>query len=212
MNKALPALIAIAVLAGLCWLFPPFHIRSLKEVREAEAGVQFNAADLVERFWSGELLPATSGAAEASEVLEVIASNPPSVRERFGRTVGVSSSYFLFVHGVGRVVGTDDDSIGLSLEPDGNEAQIIIPLGFVFGNAVRDGTGLLNPSDYPNAQEFNDISAALNTMVETNVMPQLKQIATIGSRVQFAGCAEVADEELDLKPLSLVPVYVKAEE
>ena len=86
----------------------------------------------------------------------------------------------------------------------------MIELGFVFGNAVRDATGLITASSYPNAQEFNDISAALNSMVEANVLPQLQQIAKVGDRIQFVGCAEVGDEDTDLKPLKLVPVMVKA--
>jgi predicted lipoprotein len=74
---------------------------------------------------------------------------------------------------------------------------------------VRDATGLIKASNYPNAQEFNDISAALNSIVETNVLPQLQRIAKVGGRIQFAGCVEVGEEESDLKSLKLVPILVK---
>jgi predicted lipoprotein len=211
MKRGLPGLIILIALAGLCWAFPPFHIRSLKAVRAAQEGAQFNAADFVARFWNEKLLPAASQAADAAKVLDAIAAGPKNVREQFGRTVGVSSSYFLFLRGSGRVVSVDTDSIGLSLNAEGTNAQVVVPLGPVFGNAVRDGTGLLDSSAYPNAQQFNDISAALNSMVETNVLPQFQRIATPGRRIQFAGCAEISDEDTDLKPLKLVPVAVKAE-
>jgi len=209
MKKARPLLILIVVLAALCWFFPPFHVRSLKAVRQAAASMQFNAADFASKFWEEQLLPAAQQAADAAAVVEQINSNPKSVREQFGRTVGMGDSYYLFLRGDGRVVSADEDSIGLSLEPEGDDGQIVIELGFVFGNAVRDATGLIKASTYPNAQEFNDISAALNTMVETNVLPHLQKIAKVGSRVHFVGCVEVGDEELDLKPLKLVPVEVK---
>jgi predicted lipoprotein len=203
--------IAAIVLAGVCWAFPPFHIRSVKQVQADIAGATFNPTNFVETFWSEKLLPAAAQAVDAEKVLAVIAANPQRLREQFGRTVGVSSSYFLFVHGTGHIVSVDDDSIGLSLKPAGSDVDISVPLGLVFGNAVRDGTGLLNSSSYPNAQEFNDISAALDHIVETQVVPELKKIATVGKRVQFVGCVEVADEETDLKPLKLVPVSVKDE-
>ena len=141
----------------------------------------------------------------------MIVTAPKQIREKFGRTVGVSSSYFLFLRGAGRVISVDSDNIGLSLTNEGDEADLLVPLGPVFGNAVRDGIGLLDSSSYPNAQEFNDISAALNNMVETNVLPHLQRIATVGKRVRFAGCAEVNDEDQDLKPLKLVPISVEAE-
>jgi predicted lipoprotein len=211
MKRALPWLIILAVLVVVCWVFPPFHIRSLKAVRAAQMSAQFNATDFVGQFWREKLLPATEKAADATQVIAAVAGDPAKVREQFGRTVGVSSSYFLFVRGVGRVVSASDDSIGLALKSEGDTAEIVVPLGLVFGNAVRDGTGLLDSSSYPNAQEFNDISAALNSMVETNVLPQLQQMAKVGKRIQFAGCVEVADEEADLKPLKLVPITVKPE-
>jgi predicted lipoprotein len=192
--------------------FPPFHVRSLKAVRAAAANQQFNATDFAVGFWTEKLRSAAEQAADAGAILDKINSDPQTVREQFGRTVGMGSSYYLFVRGDGRVVSADEDSVGLSLTPDGDEAQIVIELGFVFGNAVRDATGLIKASSYPNAQEFNDISAALNSMVETNVLPQLQQIAKVCDRIQFVGCAEVGDEDTDLKPLKLVPVMVKKQE
>jgi len=209
MKKAIPGLVVLAALALLCVLFPPLHVRSLKAVREVEASQQFNAADFAGGFWGDKLLPAADQATDAAAVLDKINSDPKSVRELFGHTVGVGSSYYLFLRGAGRVVSADENSIGLSLQPTGDEAQIVIDLGFVFGNAVRDATGLIKASSYPNAQEFNDISAALNSMVETNVLPHLQQIAKVGGHVQFVGCVEVGDEDMDLKPLKLVPILVK---
>ncbi len=211
MNKAVPALIVVCVLAALCWAFPPFHIRSVKQVKADLAGATFNPSNFVEKFWIEKLLPSASQAVEAEKVLAAIAANPQKVREQFGRTLGISSTYCLYLRGNGRVVSVTDDSIGLSLKGEGAAVDISVPLGLVFGNALRDGTGLINSSTFPNAQEFNDISAGLNAVVETKVLPEFQKLATVGKRVQFVGCVEVADEETDLKPLKLVPVSVKAE-
>lgn len=211
MKRALPGLIILIALTGLCLVCPPFHIRSLKTVRAAQEGAECNPANFAGKFWNEKLLPAISQAADAAKVLDAIGAGPQKVREQFGRTVGVSSSYFYFLRGSGRVVSADADTIGLSLNADGTNAQVVVPLGPVFGNAVRDGTGLLDSTAYPNSQQFNDISAALNSLVETNVLPQFQRIATPFRRVQFAGCVEVSDEETDLKPLKLVPIVVKPE-
>ncbi len=205
-------MLVVTVAVVVMWLtFPPFHVRSLKLMREARGDQQLDAAEFAFRFWNEQLLPAAETAADAAAVLEAIASAPQTAREQFGRTVGVADSYFLFVRGSGTVVSADENSVGLSLQADSDEPQIAIELGFVFGNAVRDATGLIDASSYPNAQEFNDISAALNGMVETNVLPRLRQLARVGTRIRFAGCAEVGDEELDLKPLKLVPVMIQTD-
>jgi predicted lipoprotein len=211
MKRILPWLISGLVVAGFCWAFPPFHIRSSKQVKEQIASTQFNATNFIERFWNDQLLQATDRAADVEKVLAMIAVQPQAAREQFGRSVGISSSYYFFLRGTGRVVSVSDDNIGLSLKAEGDEADVLVPLGLVFGNAVRDGTGLLNSSTFPNAQEFNDIAAGLNNLVETRVLPELQRLAVVGKRVQFVGCVEVADEEQDLKPLKLVPISVKLE-
>ena len=76
---------------------------------------------------------------------------------------------------------------------------------------MRDGTGLLSANDYPNSQDFNDISAALNHLVETSAQPKLRAQAKIGARISFAGCAEVNDEAADLKPLKVIPLQTQSE-
>ena len=83
--------------------------------------------------------------------------------------------------------------------------------GLVFGNALRDGTGLLNVNDYPNSQDFNAISEALNHIVETRVLPKLREQAKVGATISFAGCAEVDDESSDLKPLKVIPIQTEAQ-
>jgi predicted lipoprotein len=88
----------------------------------------------------------------------------------------------------------------------GNEAEVSIQTGLIFGDALRDGTGLLNPSDFSNSQNFNDISAALDHIAESRVIPALRKQAKVGATIFFAGCAEVDDESTDLKPLKVIPI------
>ncbi len=78
--------------------------------------------------------------------------------------------------------------------------------GNVFGNAIRDGAGVVNVSDYPNSQDFNAISSEIDRRVEERVLPGLRSAATVGKSVRFVGCAEVTDEAADLHPLHVVPL------
>jgi predicted lipoprotein len=211
MIRSLPLLIGTCVVAIICWLFPPFHVRSLSEVRDAQAGARFNAPVFAEQFWNERLLPSLDQAADAEKVLAALADGPKRAREQFGRTVGISSSFYLFVRGTGRVVTVDEEQIGLSLKTGGEDVDIVVLVGLVFGNAVRDGTGLLDSSAFPNSQEFNAISAALNEIVETKVLPEWQRVAIVGKRLQFAGCVGMDGEDEDWKPLQLVPIFVRIE-
>lgn len=211
MKRFLPLIICLALLGGLFAAYPPFRIRSQAARLKAVEETTFNPTGFVEKFWSASLLPATDKAVDVGKVLAVIAEDPSKVRGQFGRTVGISSSYSLFVRGKGRVVSVSEDAIGLAVRATGDEPDVTIPLGIVISNVVRDGTGLLSSSSYPNAQEFNEISAGLNKIVEEKVMPEAKRVAVVGKTLEFAGCVEVEDEDMDLKPLEVVPVSAKAE-
>jgi predicted lipoprotein len=203
--------VIVLLIAGFCLAFPPIRIKSKTARQQAVAESTFQAATFVEKFWNENLLAASGQAVEAEKVLGVIAENPSKVREQFGRTVGISSSYGLHIRGKGRVVSVSEDAVGLAVLRQDDVADVTIPLGFVFSNIVRDGTGLLDSSNYPNAQQFNEISAELNKIVEEKVMPEVTRLAEIGKVLEFVGCVEVEDEETDLMPLEVVPISVKPE-
>ena len=201
--------IAITVIASVCWLFPPFHVVTMKTAAAEKAVVTFNSTQFAETFWTNQLPSALKKTVTAEMLLPVIQSDAAMAKKKFSRSLGLSENYFYFLHDEGKIISVSDDEISLAVTKNSTNAEIILEAGLVFGNALRDGTGLLNASDYPNSQDFNDISAALNHIVETRVLPKLRAQAKVGARISFAGCAEVDDESTDLKPLKVIPIQTE---
>lgn len=204
-------LIAVAALAALCWAFPLFHVVPLKQAAEQREAGGFHAARFVEQFWNETLLKSLDKAIRAEVLLPSIRSDPAAARKAHARQLGLSESYIYFVAGRGHVLAVADGEIALAVTSGATNAEIALLTGLVFGNAVRDGTGLLDVNDYPNSQDFNDISAELNKLIETHVLPKLRERAKVGATIRFAGCAEVADESADLQPLKLIPIQAEVE-
>jgi predicted lipoprotein len=209
--RAVRWFVLIAVIACICWLFPLFHIVPLKAAKAEKAAAEFNPTQFAEKFWTNQLLPSLSQTIKADVLLVAIQSDPAAAKKRFSRTIGLSGTYYYFLSGSGRVVSVSDDEISLAITPGGTNAEISVQCGLIFGDAVRDGTGLLNESAFSNSQDFNDISAALDHVVETRVLPELRRQAKVGAQISFAGCAEVDDETLDLHPLKVIPIQAKVE-
>ena len=199
-------LLAMVGVVGLGWRFPLFHLVPLAQAAREKAAVTFSPAGFAEKFWDERLRPSFSRAVPTENLLPAIQTNPAEAKKQFGRSFGVSESYTYFVAGQGRVLTVSDDEILLAVTEGATNAEISLQTGLLFGNAVRDGTGLLSVNDYPDSQDFNAISEALNRLVETRVQPKLREAAKVGATVRFVGCAEVNDESSDLKPLKLVPV------
>jgi predicted lipoprotein len=122
--------------------------------------------------------------------------------------VGLGSVYYYFIKGTGRIVSVEKDFVGLSLRDDQPAVQISLATGNIFGNAVRDGTGLLDVNEFANSQDFNAVSSEINRRIEEQVLPDLRQRAAIGAGVRFVGCVEII-EETDLRPLRIVPFIVE---
>lgn len=208
MRRVLSWLTAIVVFTGICWLFPLFHVVPLERATKEKASATFDPAQFAGKFWDETLLKSLDKATSAEVLLATIQTNPIVARQKFSHSVGVSDSYTYFLSGRGHVIAVSDDEISLAVGTNSTNANIVLQAGLVFGNAIRDGTGLLNVNDFPNSQDFNGISEALNHLVETQVQPKLREQAKVGATVRFVGCAEVNDESADLHPLKVVPISV----
>jgi predicted lipoprotein len=132
------------------------------------------------------------------------------MRRSYGHRLGLATTSSYLVAGEGTIVSADARSVAISLDNDQrNDAEVVIELGPVFGNAIRDGSGLLDVSDFPNAQDFNALSAEINRRVEEKVLPALAAGAETGRVVRFAGGAEVADAAGAPAVLRVVPFKVE---
>jgi predicted lipoprotein len=190
------------------YLLPPFHVVSLEATRQQSATTVFDAADYVDSFWQGPLLDASRQAVDAADLLAAFHHDFADTATRFGRRLGLSGNSYYLVSGQGQIVSVGNDAIAISLRDDGS-ADVLIELGPVFGNAIRDGSGLLDVSDFANAQEFNGLSAEINRRVEEEVIPLLEANAAVGTRVRFVGGVEVADSAGAPNSLTVVPVVVE---
>ena len=211
MNRAAPILIAIVVLCAGIWLVPLVHFVPLKSARQHSTEATFNPSAFAETFWSERLLESMDKAVDAAVLLAEIKQDPKEAREKHGRTLGLSGTYYYFVSGTGRILTVDKESVSLTLGAKDSTVDIILETGNIFGNAVRDGTGLIDVNDYPNSRDFNDISSEINRRIEERVLPPLRAKAAVGATVHFAGCAEISDETTDLHPLVLVPIVAEVQ-
>jgi len=201
-------LLGLGIVGGLCWLYPPFRIVPLGQAQREQLRGAFDAPAFARAFWDQKLLPAAPRAIPVAELLNVLAQDPAAARKRFGRALGLSSTTCFFVEGSGRIVSVDNESISVALEDVPTGTGVRLSTGLLFVNTVRDATGLLDVNEFPNSQDFNAISAELNHLVETQVLPALRQHAAVGRKIRFAGCTELGEGPVP-KVLEVIPVQVE---
>jgi predicted lipoprotein len=189
--------------------FPLFHVVPLQTARQQAADAAFNAEAFVESFWNEQLLQARAQAIEADQLVAALRENPAAA-SKLGRQLGMSRATSYFVSGTGRIVCVSPEAVSIALHGGSDDdAVVVIETGPVFGNAIRDGSGLLDVSAFPNSRDFNAISTAINRRVEDDVLPALRSKAAVGSTVRFLGCAEVDDPASGVSPLRVVPIRIE---
>jgi len=208
MNRVFAILGMLAAVGVLAWFFPLFHVVSRESLRAEKEQAVFRAADFVKEFWSAKLTPALVEAADARAVLAVLRESPEQGRTQYGRSVGLGRSSLYFLRGRGAIVSVDSKQIGVSLADATGDADIVLVTDLLFGNTVRDATGLLSGDDFPNSQQFNEVSTELNRTIELTIIPRLKQQAKVGAVIEFVGCAEVTNLPRDVTPLKVIPLNV----
>jgi len=190
-----------------CWLLPPFHVISLRQHRLTEQQTVFDGAAFARNFWDQKLIPSSAAAMDATALAAALAKDYPAAQKQFGHSPGFSSTTSFFIKGSGRITAVEKDTVHIALEGVTNAPDILLPTGLIFGNVVRDASGLLNASDFPNSQDFNAIAAGLNHIVETDVLPALRAQAAVGKTIRFAGGVE-RDEDTKTDPWTVVPVKI----
>jgi predicted lipoprotein len=196
----------IALLLGaavLCYALPPVKIVR----KHAGASASTSPTDIAaaaQQAWDDRLR--TSKAINATELLAAIRTDSDAASKKYGRRIGVGGSYYYFIAGTGRVLNKTKSRIDLAVAEGVKDSDVVIEAGNIFGNAIRDGTGVFKLIDFENSKDFNQLSEELNKIVETRVLPTLRETAAVGSEVKFTGVAEVSDEDLDLRPLRIVPI------
>lgn len=201
-------IVAGVIVVGLLVVYPPFRIAS-KSAPPPVGGnappAEFDPVAFAEGFWSGKLIPAASTATDAGTLLAALRADPAAAAKAHAHRVGLGSAAYYFARGTGRITAVERSRILVEIAGE----TIAIRTGPVFGNAVRDGTGLLDVNNVPGLAEFNALSAELNRLVEQRVEPALKE-ATVGATLTFAGCAEAPETLPASGPLlNFIPVQTE---
>ena len=201
-----------AGIAVLGWLFPLFHIVPLAPPNPPGASNPagaFDARAAAEKLWRTDFPGAASRATELNGLVAALRINPDTAKTQFAKSPGVGVAYY-FVRGSGKVVSRERNSLRIAVDGAAHEI-VALRIGPVFGNNVRDGCGLVDVNGFPGVQEFNALAAELNSLVENQVLPRLREKGNVGTTIHFAGCAEAPEAAAEAGEPLLTIVPVQAE-
>ena len=203
--KYIISLIVIVVVA-----YNSVYFKKLDEVKAARSAKDFNADAYAQTFWSNKLIPNLNKAIDLNQLTALLSNDAEKTFNTYSHALGIGNLRYFLVKGKGTITSINQDDIAVSL--DSSKQSITVATEYIFGNAVRDATGLININEFNNTMDFNNISAELNKIIREKVLPPFKQQAKKGDRIAFTGAIELNKEHLDLSNIEVMPVRVMSDE
>ena len=123
--------------------------------------------------------------------------------------MGIGNYRYSLVTTTGTVTVVNDDEITMQIDGSDSVLQIKLATEYVYGNAIRDASGLLDIKDFSNTTDLNNISEELNKTVRTTVLPAFKKQVKQGNKIEVTGAIEFNKEHISFQDPELLPVRIK---
>lgn len=182
------------------------YFQKLDEVKAVRTSGEFNSAQYAHTFWNDKLIPNLNQAVELQQLLQMLQSDPEKAFDAHSHALGIGNLRYFLVKGTAKITSVNEDELISSLEPDGDQQFLRIATEFIFGNAVRDATGLISINEFSNTMDFNNVSAEINKIIREEVLPGIKAQVKNGDQVAFIGAIELNKEHLDLTEIEVIPI------
>ncbi len=203
MKKGLKYSIGVAI-TGIV-IYGSVYFRPLDQKLAEGKEIAFDAISFVNAIWENELFAAYDSAQDLTILLDQLEGDPESTFERESKSLGIGNVGYFKVKGEGSVLSVNENNVMLLV----GDQIIELETEFIFGNAIRDASGLIQVNDYDKTSDFNLISETINEKIRKEVIPGFRAKVEKGNRVIFQGTIELNRAHLDLSQPEVIPVSIQ---
>lgn len=147
-------------------------------------------------------------AIEFSKLLTEIQNAPEGAFEKYGNRLGIGNSAYFMVKCKGKITEITSEGIKLTTE---NAKNISINTRYIFGNALRDASGLVKLTDFKTNTEFNQVSESLNSLIRTKIIPPIVSQLETGNNIEVIGAIKLSKKNLNDPFISITPAKITIE-
>ncbi len=203
MKKSYPYILGTLLIMLVA--YQSVYVVPLDEKLVEQIEENFDVEAFVDSLWPDQILYTYDSAIAISKLLDQLDQNPTQAFEKWSRALGIGSIGYFKVMGVGTVQGIHENNVLLLVD----NQLVEIETEFIFGNAVRDASGLIEMNDFKETSDFNRISEQLNARIRQEVIPDFRAVLQPNSRVAFKGAIELNRAHLDLELPEIIPVSLE---
>ena len=206
MNKYVKYLLLIVVVGLVA--YKSVYVKKLSEIK-AVIDEKFDAVAFSKKLWEEKLPTKLGSAVELATFIKTTQSNPADAFSKYTNALGIGNYRYALIKTEGIVTNINDDDIALQTKMGDSLMTVKLATEFIYGNAIRDASGLVDVKDFPNTMDLNNISEELNKMVRKTVLPLFKAAVKKGDKVIVTGAIEIHKEHVKWSELEIIPVQLQ---
>ena len=206
MNKYVKYLLLIVVIGLVA--YKSVYVKKLSDMK-ATTDEKFDAVAFSKKLWEEKLPTKLGSAVELATFIKTTQSNPADAFSKYTNALGIGNYRYALIKTEGIVTNINDDDIALQTKMGDSLMTVKLATEFIYGNAIRDASGLVDVKDFPNTMDLNNISEELNKMVRKTVLPLFKAAVKKGDKVIVTGAIEIHKEHVKWSELEIIPVQLQ---
>lgn len=191
------------ILTGIV-IYNSMYFRPLDEKLADEKDIEFDASSFVDGIWT-DILAVYDSAIEINHLMDRLNKNPRQTFKEEANALGIGNIGYFKVKGEGIVQAVNENNVIILVR----DQSVEIETEFIFGNAVRDASGLIRVNDYDKTSDFNSISESINKKIRKEVIPSFRSKVEKGNKIQFEGALKLNKAHLDLRQPEVIPVSIQ---
>jgi len=194
-------ILLLIVLVG----YKSVYIKKLSAVKNTAAGI-FDAVAFTLKLWDEKLPPKLDSAIDLKQLISAIKTNPPEAFLRYTNAIGIGNYRYGLVRVTGIASVINDDDIIMEVANADTTLRLRLATEYIYGNAIRDASKLVDIRDFENTADLNNVSEQLNKKVRSSILPPFKKQVKQGDRIEVTGAVEFNKEHIRFNDLELIPV------
>ena len=179
------------------------YFKKLDEVKAA-AGKKFDATAFAKTFLANQLTPKLNSAPTINNLIELFLKDKDKTFNTYSHATAIGNVRYFLVKGEGTITAINENDVTVQT----GKESIIIATEFIYGNALRDASGLFDITAFTNTADINNVSSELNKIIRNDVATPFKTKAKVGDKIQFSGAIELNKERLNLKNIEVIPALL----
>jgi predicted lipoprotein len=196
--------IVVIVLVG----YNSVYFKKLSDVKQGMAK-QFDATWFATKLWKEQLPAKMDSAIELTQLIQLIQQAPEQAFAQHSNAMTIGNYRYSIVKASGIVSAVNEDDIQLEITTTKGIVNVKVATEFIYGNAIRDASQLVDVKDFTNSTDLSNISEALNAIVKKQVLPNFITKVQKGNKVNVIAAVEINKAHVNFNELELIPLQIK---